>query len=543
MREEATKTNDLGVNLAKQGRLGPAIEFFKKAKQIDPTYKMPDYNLAVSYNNLAKSFNEKGEVTIAKNLLFKSIEAENMFFPAYSNLVDVLMQLDEWETASNYTEKLYQLIDHQLAYGQKSPQTPFLNILQVDEPLKNFIIAKSWEEEIMEKGKNYPTSSRRRGTTLGASKKIKVGYVSDGFRDFPTGHNLLDVIKNHNKKKFEIYLYNHGDNDGSFYRKEFEKLADHFVDMNNWKTADAIQKITDDQIDIFVDLKGHTQGGNLEIFVTHPGKVQISWLGFPGTTGMRFIDYAIVDRVVVPEGEEKYWSEKLIFMPDSYRPVDTGTPVVRSQNSVSREKFGLPEDKFIFSSFNNSYKIEPVMWEVWMNILKRVPNSILWLWERFPEATKNLKKYAKEYGVDPKRLYFTGRLPKAEHLARITLSDLALDTRIVNGHTTTAETIRMGVPVIALYGNHFCSRVSSSILKACNMEELITHSLKEYEELAVKLAKNPKELKSVARRLKANLKTSPLLNTKLFTKNLEKAFSKAFEIYKDGEPPKQFEVK
>ncbi len=515
------------------------MEYFKKAQKADSTYQMADYNLAVTYNNLAKEFNEKGEMVLARGLLYKSIASERKFFPAYSNLSDVLMHLAEWEEVSKYGDILDALTQIQLKNQEKSPQTPFLNILRIDDPAENLIIAKSWEREISGKAMKYKLKNKPKAKK--SKVKIKVGYVSDGFRDFPTGHNLLDVIKLHNRNKFEIYLYNHGDNDGSYYRKAFERLADSFTDIVDWNVGRAIQKIIDDRIDILVDLKGHTQGGNLEIFARRPGKVQISWLGFPGTTGMAFIDYAVVDRVVVPKGEEKYWSEKLIFMPDCYRPVDTGTPLGNSKLQITKSKHGLPEGKIVFSSFNNAYKIEPVMWEVWMTILRRVPNSILWLWERFPEATRNLKKYARKYAIDPKRLIFTGRLPKDKHLSRIALADIALDTRVVNGHTTTAETIRMGVPVIALYGKHFCSRVSASILTACGMNELVTHSLKEYEDLAVAFANS--DLQKVKQKLRKNLKTYPLLNTKLFTKNLEKGYLAAWNRYEKSLKPKHLYVR
>jgi len=540
MRDEAIRLNDIGVSLAKEGRFKPALDHFQKSLNLDPSYKMAEYNTAVTYNNLAKMFTEKGELTIAKGLLKKSIAAENKFLPAYSNLVDVAMHLSNWDLVKKYSKILESLENMQLSKGQQSPQTPFLSVLRYDSPKINFINAESWVKSIKDSADKYNLKMNK-VKKRNKQSLVRIGYVSDGFRDFPTGHNLLDVINNHNRKKFKIFLYHHGDNDGSFYRKQFEKLADRFVDMNNWKTEVAIQKIIDDNIDILIDLKGHTQGANLEIFSPHPGKVQISWLGFPGTTGTDFIDYAIVDKVVVPKGEEKYWSEKLIYMPDSYRPVDTGTALAKKK--VTRKYFNLPKDAVVFSSFNNAYKIEPVMWEVWMNILKAVPSSVLWLWERFPEASKNLKKHAQEYGVDPKRLIFAGRVPKDEHLARIALADIALDTRLVNGHTTTAETIRMGVPVVALYGNHFCSRVSSSVLYACGMNELVTHSLKEYENLAIKLAKTSKKLKLLKTKLKNNLKKHPLLKTKLFTKNLEAGYLLAWDRYKKGLKPKQLHVK
>lgn len=535
--KNAVELNDLGVQLAKQGRYQPALKHFEQAIKFDPGYEQPKYNLAVTYNNLAKSFVEKGELTIAKGLLFKSIESEILFYPAYSNLLDTLMHLVEWQLEEKYSKQLFNIDNHQIRNKQKAASTPFLNILMYDRPEYNLQVASSWQESLKEKMKKIKNKKQ-----INNNKRIKIGYVSDGFRDFPTGHNLLDVIKNHDKKKFEIILYSHGRDDKSFYRKQFEKLADKFVDIEDWGLQDATDKITEDNVDILVDLKGHTQGGNLEIFSGHPGKVQISWLGFPGTTGADFIDYAIVDRVTVPKGEEKYWSEKLIFMPDSYRPVDTGTPLPKNKSKITKKKYGLPSKGVIFSSFNNAYKIEPVMWEVWMNILKEVPNSTLWLWERFPEASNNLRKHAKSHGVEPKRLVFSKSAPKDEHLARIQLADIALDTRIVNGHTTTAETIRMGVPVVALYGKHFCSRVSASILNACKMNELVTNSLEEYQKLAIDLATDSKKLKKIKTKLNKNLKNTNLVNTKKFTKNLEKAYLKTFKIYKDGKPPKQFKV-
>jgi len=539
MEETSTKQlNEKAVTASKNGRYGQAIKLFEEALKLDPSYDLAKYNLAVAYNNLAREFKNKDDLKIAVGLLKKSILTFPKYSLAYSNIVYLLMHLCDWKTAKAMGKYLDDFTSQELKKNIKVSSSAFLDILRHDNPKHNYLVAKSWSKDIEEKikldkkrlnlKKDWSRSRIKSGMT-----KLRIGYVSDGFRDFPTAHNLLDVFKNHDKSKFEIFTYHHGDNDNSFWNKRIKKLTN-FVDINNWRLVQTVEKINSDKIDILVDLKGFTDGGNLEIFAHRPAKINVSWLGFPGTTGADFIDYAIVDRTVVPKSDEKYWSEKLLFMPDCYRPADTGTHV---SSRLPAELEGPPiphlvrDDMIIFSSFNNLYKIDEAIWEVWMNILKQVPNSVLWLWRKDENAVKNLQKRAEELDIDIDRIIFHERLDKKDHLARIAQADIALDTRIVNGHTTTAEALRVAVPVITLIGNHFCSRVSASCLKACNMPELITNSLEEYEELVVKLALHSNELKRIKKKLKNNLKETPLLNTKVFTKNLEKLYLRIYKNY------------
>jgi predicted O-linked N-acetylglucosamine transferase (SPINDLY family) len=328
-------------------------------------------------------------------------------------------------------------------------------------------------------------------------------------------------------------VYSHGPDDGSDYRKRIERDCDTFVDIRALSTIDAARRIRDDGIDILVDLKGHTQGQRLDICALRPAPVQVTYLGFPGTTGASFFDYVITDRIVTPEDQAPYYSETFVYLPNCYQ-VNDHTQAI-SQRPCARADFGLPDDGFVFCSFNKSYKIEPVMWDVWMRILRHVDGGILWLLHDNETAADNLKREAAARDVDPRRIVFTGRLAKAEHLARLKLADLFLDTRVSNAHTTGSDALWAGLPLITLQGVHFASRVGSSLLTAIGLPELIAHGIEAYEALAIRLAGNPDELAAVGNKLWRNRLVEPLFDTPRFARNLEAAYTRMWEAYLGGE--------
>jgi protein O-GlcNAc transferase len=278
----------------------------------------------------------------------------------------------------------------------------------------------------------------------------------------------------------------------------------------------------------------------LGICAVRPAPIQVSYLGFPGTTGAGFFDYLIVDRIVAPEHHASHYSENLVYLPHCYQVNDHTQPI--SNKNMKNKDFGLPEGRFVFCSFNNTFKIEPVMFDIWMKILREVPESVLWLLRGNETAERNLRREAEVRGVKPERLMFVERLPKHEHLARHGLADLGLDTRIYNGHTTTSDALWAGVPVVTLQGSHFASRVSSSILTAIGLPELIAHTPEEYAALAVRLAHDPGELQGIREKLLRNRLTEPLFDTSRFAGNLEKAYKEMWEIFLTGERPRQIEV-
>jgi protein O-GlcNAc transferase len=257
--------------------------------------------------------------------------------------------------------------------------------------------------------------------------------------------------------------------------------------------------------------------------------VQITYLGYPGTTGAPFIDYILADRIVLPPEHKRAYSEKVVYLPDCYQ-VNDPTPPVRKL-SLTKTECGLPESGFIFCSFNNDYKIEPNLFGIWMKILKSVPESVLWLLIRAPEARRNLRRVAADSNINPRRLIFAEPWPKAKHLARLKLCDLALDTLTVNGHTTSTDALLSGVPFVTVEGSHFASRVGSSILHAIGLEELVTHSLSSYENLAISLARDMQKIEELKTKLELNKKTYPLFNSECFVRNLECAYRQMWNTY------------
>jgi protein O-GlcNAc transferase len=281
-------------------------------------------------------------------------------------------------------------------------------------------------------------------------------------------------------------------------------------------------------------------GSKLEICSLRPAPVQVTYLGFPGTTGAEFIDYVITDKIVTPPDHSAHFQETLVYLPHCYQVNDYKQSISRKE--WKKTDVGLPEGSFVFCSFNQAYKLDPLMFNSWMKILQQVSDGVLWL-QGGNEATEgNLRRQAEERGLEADKLIFAKHLPKDEHLARLKLADLALDTRIVNGHTTTSDALWAGVPVISIQGTNFASRVSSSILRAIGLPELITSNLEEYEHLAVSLASDPGQLQAIREKIAKNRSVEPLFDTPRFVRNLEKAYKEMWEIFLAGEQPRQIEV-
>jgi protein O-GlcNAc transferase len=274
---------------------------------------------------------------------------------------------------------------------------------------------------------------------------------------------------------------------------------------------------------------GYTKGNRLEVCAHRPAPIQVRYLGMAGTTGSSFFDYLIADAVVVPEAYFPYYSEKIVHMPHCYQ-VNDGEQKASSQ-VVARKDVGLPENQFVFCSFNQPYKIDPVIFRTWMNILQSVPESVLWLQGGNPVAEQNLKQAAAAHGVEKKRIIFAQRVGKTDHLRRLELVDLALDTRMVNGAATTSDALWAGVPVIAIKGTHFSSRMSASILNAAGLPELVVDNLDDYRSLAVGLAKHPEALEIKKRVLMDNLLATPLFDTQRFARLIEAAYERMWQIY------------
>ncbi len=407
-------------------------------------------------------------------------------------------------------------------------------------PATQLAVAESWCRDMaaaIRQSKTAPAFSKqeRHGDTL------RIGYVSSDFRNHPVGHQVLGVLRGHNRRQFAVFAYSIGPDDGSVYRRGIEECCERFVDLTDCTEAAAAGRIAADEIDILVDLNGHTAGNRMGLFALRPAPVQVSYLGYPGTTGSGFHDYLITDRLVTPPDQQRFYTEKFVTLPHCYMATDDTQAL--SSAGFHRAAFGLREEQFVFCSFNNVWKIDPVIFDVWMTLLHAVPQAVLWLPGNNPAATINLIREAERRGVACERLVFAEKLKsKADHLARLALADLALDTRIYNGHVSTCDALWAGVPVLALLGSTFASRASASMLHGVALPELVTDGLDAYTQTALRLSQPGSELNHLKTRLARNRCAAPLFDTQRFTTNLEKAYRAMTANYRAGNPVRPMEI-
>ncbi len=361
--------------------------------------------------------------------------------------------------------------------------------------------------------------------------KIRLGYLSGDFHNHATGLLTAGLFEQHNREEFEVFAFSTGPNDGKALRARLEKGFDKFFDAAGMGDEQLIQLIQKSDIDILVDLKGYTTGARTRVVAARPARVQATYLGFPGTSGASFIDFAVVDEIVVPCELRPHFSEKLIYMPDCYQVTDDlrSVPATHARKS----EYGLPEQAFVFCCFNNNFKMNSDVFSLWMRILTRCPHAVLWLLADNNDAQKNLVQAAIASGVAPSRLIFAERETLDRHMERHLVADLFLDTWPYNAHTTASDALWAGVPLITLPGEIFASRVSASLLLAADMPDLIAGTKEHYEELAVQLAHDPDKLSAVKSKL-AQSKMARLFNTKLFTRHLEAGYKDMYRQYVAG---------
>ena len=373
-----------------------------------------------------------------------------------------------------------------------------------------------------------------------AKKKIRIAYYSADFRNHPMSYLLANLYELHDRNKFEIIGISFGPDKDDEMQKRVSSAFDEFYDVRLKTEVEIIKFSRELKIDIAIDLMCFTKYHRFGIFVQRCAPIQVNYLGYPGTSGTNYLDYIIADKVLIPKDNQKYYSEKIVYLPDTYQANDSTKKI--SDKIFTREELGLPKDGFVFCCFNNNYKITPQDFDIWMRLLKRVKNSVLWILSEDVNISKNLKKEATLRGVDFNRIVFAEKIKMNEHLARQKVADLFIDTFPYTAHTTASDALWVGLPVLTRIGESFASRVSASLLHAIDLSELVTSSEKEYEDLAVELATNSEKLKEIKNKLKNNRNTKPLFNTQIFTKNIEKAYSLMYERYLKNLPLDNIEI-
>lgn len=358
-------------------------------------------------------------------------------------------------------------------------------------------------------------------------RKLRLGYLSSDFRSHAIAFLLNEVWERHDRMRFETAAYSIGPRDGTPLRKRIEAAFDRFVDAYDDPPARTAQRIRDDGIDVLIDLNGYTRGARSDIPAMRPAPVQISWLGYLGTLGASWIDYVITDRYATPDDQQACFTERFLHLPDCYCPSDTRREVAPLPGA--RADVGLPPSGFVFCCFNNTYKILPALFDVWMRLLDRIAGSVVWLSPGNATAAANLKREATARGIDPDRLVYAPHLSPPEHLARQVHADLFLDTSPYNAGTTANDALLMGLPVLTLSGATMASRVAGSQLRAAGLPELVTHDLAGYEARALELARDPALLAAFRARLRASRHTAPLFDMARFTRALESALLAAWQ--------------
>ena len=392
-----------------------------------------------------------------------------------------------------------------------------------------------------------PTSSVAIHRGGDPASRIRVAYFSADFHNHATSYLIAELLEIHDRSRFEILAFSYGQDAQDEMRQRIVAACDRFTDVRSQSDKEVAHLSRSLGVDIAIDLKGLTRGGRPGIFAHRAAPIQVSYLGYPGTLGAPYMDYLVADRTLIPEELQGHYTEKVIYLPDSYQVNDSKRRI--SALATARADHGLPDESFVFCCFNNTYKITPRVFEVWLRILHGVPHSVLWLFEGSPEAAHHLQSAAQRRGIEPQRLVFAKRLPSADHLARYRLADLFLDTLPCNAHTTASDALWAGLPVLTCMGEAFASRVAASLLRAVGLPELVTSTLFEYEQRAVSLAAPPnagerdgyahgsRELTEIRQRLASHRLSAPLFDTQRFRTHIETAFVTVCDRHRASLPP------
>jgi predicted O-linked N-acetylglucosamine transferase (SPINDLY family) len=373
------------------------------------------------------------------------------------------------------------------------------------------------------------------------SNQIAIGYFSADFHNHATAYLMAELFESHSRGRFRFIAYSFGPDTKDQMRERIKSSFDEFHDVRFMSDKQVAELSRSASIDIAIDLKGFTQDSRPGIFASRAAPLQVNFLGYPGTMGADCYDYLIADHTLIPDKHQSGYVEKIVYLPHSYQPNDRQRKI--ADKLFTRKELGLPEDAFVFCCFNNNYKITPPVFDTWMELLRVVEKSVLWLFEDNKFCSENLRREARQRGIDPHRLVFAKMLPLAEHLARHRCADLFLDTLPYNAHTTASDALWAGLPLLTQIGETFAGRVAASLLNAAGLPELITTSAREYERTAIELAQNPARLVSIKQKLWDSRLNMPLFDSELYAKHLEAAYAAMHERYLVGLPPAHIHVK
>jgi protein O-GlcNAc transferase len=537
--------------------LNKAILSYNTAIELDP-------NNANYYSNLANVFKEMMQPDLALTNYNKALQINPNYVEAYYNLGHIFAELKKPDLALINYQKAFQLSPNQKflpglilytkskicdwsSYDQSIVDmeerilrnelaiSPFAILAIKDSLSLQYAVAKIAAEADYPEINNFgPIPKRLKGD------KIRIGYYSADFHNHPVAYLSSDLFASHDRSKFELIGFSFGPDIDDEMRRKVKGSFDQFIDVRLKSDLEVTKLSRDMGIDIAVDLHGFTQNMRLNIFAARCAPIQVNYIGYPGTMGASYMDYLMTDKVMVPTKSYGHYSEKIVSLPDIYL---VNCNRAMSDKVFTREEFGLPNDGFVYCCFNNSHKITPAVFDVWMRILKSVEGSVLWLFVDNAVAIANLRKEAERRGVSADRIIIADRLPMPEHLARHKLADLFLDTLPYTAHTTCSDALWAGLPVLTLIGESYPARVSAAILNSMGLPDLITNTQEEYEFKAIEFGNDADKLWEIRERLSKNKLTSPVYDVKKMTKSVEAAYEAMYDRYCNDLLPDNIEIK
>ena len=576
---------NLGITLRDLGQFDEAVLSLKKAITVNPGYVDAHYNLAITYkdigqldnavqsykktieinpdyaeahNNLGNIYRVLGQSEDALKSYKKAIEINPDFAEAYRNLGNSLRRLKQREDALNCFENarrikpemefiwgdvmisrmqlciwddLSELTNQMILKinNNENAIAPFPLLPLIDDPKLSKKNAELFSQKI------YPKSKLMLPISFyGRHQKIRIGYFSGDFREHPLAYLTAGLYEAHDREHFEIHAFSLGPDTKDAMNLRIKAGVDHFHHVQSKSHKEIVELARSLEIDIAVDLAGLTAKSRTDVFAMSAAPIQLSYLGWLGTMGADYYDYLIADSVMIPEENQKYYTEKIVYLP-SFQVNDSKD--LPPDIVMTRKDVGLPEEGFVFCCFNNTYKFTPTTFDSWARILGKVDKSVLIVYANNDLSKTNLTKEIVQRGVAADRLIFGDSLDRPKYLARYRVADLFLDTQPYNAGTTASDALKMGLPMLTLKGQSYQSRMGASILNAVNLPELIANTPEEYEATAIEIATNSDKLKAIKNNLARNLSTAPLYNTALFTKNLETAYTEMYEKYHKGLEP------
>jgi predicted O-linked N-acetylglucosamine transferase (SPINDLY family) len=513
---------DRGDVLVAQGRNNEALAAYEKALAHNP-------DLAEAWRGCANAFFQLDRHEDVYRASDKALSLNPNIDYAASTYILAKLYLSDWDNLEAEVSQLLSAIR-----DQNRASFPFANLSIATSPADQLQATKRFLSD-------WPRLQPIWAGPAYSHDRIRIAYVSSDLREHAVGYLTVGLFEHHDRSRFEVTAISQGADEDSDFRRRIRASFERCIDVGSQSDQEIADLIRQLEIDIVVDLNGFTRNWRAGLFARRPAPVQVSYLGFAGTMGADFYDYIIADPTVIPEENFEFYSEKVVWLPDSFLVNDATRAI--AERTPTRRELGLPDTGFVFCSFNQPYKISPAIFDIWMRLLREVDGSVLWLKENNAVASRNLRLEAERRGVAPERLVFAPPIPLvAEHLARQRQADLFLDTLHYNAHTTASDALWAGVPVLTCIGSTFAGRVAASLLRAVGLPELVTESLSDYEALALKFAREPSLLGSLKAKLARNRETYPLFDTTRTTRHIEEAYTTMWHKYQRGERPSSIVV-